>query len=112
MDVVPKRQRNISALFLIIIVSLIMIVSGSLNGAAAWANIIALPVAIIGVIATLCAPSGERVEPTREDGNLSAASPQRNTNQPAVNQIGFAQRDQINVAHDYIVHGGTDRGER
>ncbi len=52
MDVVPKRHRTISVLFLIIIVSLIMIVSGSLNGAAAWANILALPVAIVGVIAT------------------------------------------------------------
>ncbi|WP_161952542.1 hypothetical protein [Actinoplanes sp. TFC3] len=48
----PKRHRTISVLFLIIIVSLIMIVSGSLNGAAAWANILALPVAIVGVIAT------------------------------------------------------------
>ena len=89
-----------------------MIVSGSLNGAAAWANILALPVAIVGVIATFRAPSFERVGSTREDGNPAASLPQRNASQSAVNQSGIAQRYQINVAHDYIVHGGTDHGER
>ncbi|WP_213457407.1 hypothetical protein, partial [Rhizomonospora bruguierae] len=62
MDVMPKRLWTAPALVLIIIASLIMIFSGSLDGAAAWANIIALPVATIGTYLTLrgSAPVSDR----------------------------------------------------
>jgi hypothetical protein len=112
MDVVPKRRWTISLLFLIIIVSLIMIFSGSLDGAAAWANILALPVAIIGVILTLRTAGGDRVMPSRNEHSPPAVSSQHGSGRPSVNQIGFANRDQINVAHEYVVHGGTNHGDR
>jgi hypothetical protein len=74
MEVVPKRLWSASALFLISIVSPIMIFSGSLDGATAWANIIALPVAIVGVILTLCGPSDARLGLSAQDRNTPGRS--------------------------------------
>lgn len=96
MDVVPNRRWTTPALCLIIAVSLIMIFSGNLDGAAAWANIIALPVAIIGLTFTLRgAFSAERGQSRAGDGPNGGA--------PVVNQTGYALKgDQVNVAGDYI----------
>jgi hypothetical protein len=85
MAVVPKRIRIAAALLLIIVVSLVMILSGSLDGAAAWANIIALPVAIVGLVV--------------------AGRPQ-DRHSPAVHQTGVAGRDQFNVAGDFTPTAG------
>jgi hypothetical protein len=101
MDVVPKRSWTISALFLIIIASLIMIFSGSLDGAAAWANIIALPVAIVGVILTLrgAVPASGIQNQGEPDGRIAPDS-----GAPVVHQTGYtAKGDVIQVARDYVV---------
>src|SRR5690349_1643758 len=112
MDVVPKRRTTTAALFLIIIVSLIMIISGSLEGAAAWANIIALPVAIISLVLMLRpvsgstpATNGRGREPTSGPETPSGAA-------PAVQQIGFGGVRQANVAGNYYERGHDDREDR
>ncbi|WP_213454676.1 hypothetical protein [Rhizomonospora bruguierae] len=97
----PKRLWITSALLLIIAVALIMIFSGSLGGAAAWANIIALPVAIIGVILTLRGKADAQPGPSRQDHNAPGRSAPPTSGTHGVTQIGFAQGDQINVGRDY-----------
>ena len=101
MDVVPKRLWTTFALVAISIVSLIMIFSGSLDGAAAWANIIALPVAILGVFLTLRGSGDEQPDRSAKDRNSSSGAPPPEPVGHGVTQIGFAGRDQINVARDY-----------
>jgi hypothetical protein len=90
MDVVSKRDLATSALLLTIVVSTILIFSKTLEGAAAWANIIALPVAIVGVILTLRGPGSARTDHAAQDSGTHAAT-----------QIGIAGRDQINVGRDF-----------
>ncbi|MFG2061077.1 hypothetical protein ACGFIK_06615 [Micromonospora sp. NPDC048871] len=97
----PKRLWTISALFLIIIASLVMIFSGSLDGAAAWANIIALPVAITGVTLTLRGLSDVRAGSRAQDRNTLGRPMSPASGAHGNTQIGFAQRDQINVGRDY-----------
>ena len=111
MVVVPKRPWILYALIPIIVVSLIMALSGSLNGAAAWANIIALPVAIIGVTLAMRRPSRSRPETAARDWNEPAGQAGPGGTARVVNQFGFPQRDNINVAGDYIVPVGRRRGE-
>jgi hypothetical protein len=112
MDVVPKRHLTASALFLMIAVSLIMIFSGSLDGAAAWANIIALPIAIIGVILTLRGTAGSAPSPDARERDTSPHTVVPDGSRPAVSQFGFGGERQINVAGDYIERGSADRERR
>jgi hypothetical protein len=112
MDVVPKRLWTASALILLAVTSLIMAFSGSLDGAAAWANILALPVAIIGVYLTLRGPApvaGKRDE-DGADGRIASAG-----GSPAVTQTGYTTSgDVIQVAGDYVRdrRGSDGRGSR
>jgi hypothetical protein len=108
MDVVPKRLWTASVLLLIIIASLIMIFSGSLDGAAAWANIIALPVATIGMYLTL---RGSRPVSDSQDQHGVGGGGASAGGVPVVNQNGYASNgDVIQVARDYVVRGrpGSD----
>lgn len=108
MDVVPKRLWTASALLLIIIASLIMIFSGSLDGAAAWANIIALPVATIGTYLTL---RGSAPVSDSQDQNGVDSRGASDGGVPVVNQNAYTSNgDVIQVARDYIVRGwpGSD----
>jgi hypothetical protein len=100
-SVVPKRLWTTTALLLIVIVSLIMIFSGSLGGAAAWANIIALPVAIVGVILTLRGPNEAQPGLSAQDRNAPGRSVSPDSGTSGLTQIGFAQHYQINVGRDY-----------
>ncbi|MFI6132790.1 hypothetical protein [Micromonospora sp. NPDC051141] len=112
MDVVPKRHLTAGALCLLIIASLVMIFSGSLDGAAAWANIIALPVAIIGVILTIRSASNSAPWSGAQDrdGPSSPKKPARDS--PTVNQIGIGGERQVNVAGNYFEQGHGDREGR
>ncbi|MEU1749029.1 MULTISPECIES: hypothetical protein [Micromonospora] len=109
MDVVPKRHLTAGALCLLIIVSLVMIFSGSLDGAAAWANIIALPVAIIGVVLTTRSASNSAPSSGAQDRDVPS-SPTKPA--PTVNQIGFGGQRQVNVAGNYFERGHGDREGR
>ena len=100
MDVVPKRLWIASALILLVVALLIMAFSGGLDGAAAWANILALPVAIIGVYLTLRGPASVagRRDDDGADGRI--ASPDGS---PAVTQTGYTTNgDVIQVAGNYV----------
>ncbi|MFE9693710.1 hypothetical protein [Micromonospora sp. NPDC005806] len=112
MDVVPKRHLTACALFLMIVVSLIMIFSGSLNGAAAWANIIALPVAIIGVILTIRSAGGSVPSPGDRDRDIPSGPAKPGRDSPVVNQVGFSGGRQANVAGNYFERGRDDREGR
>lgn len=104
MDVVPKRLWTASVLALIVVASLIMILSGSLDGAAAWANILALPVAIIGVYLALKGSSPDAGQPATGTGKGGAAS---GSGSRVVTQTGNTTNgDVIQVAGDY------NRGQR
>jgi len=81
--------------------SVVMILGESLDGAAAWANILALPVAIAGVILTLRKLDGEQVESGAQDREAPGQSMSLESDVRRVAQIGFAGRDQINVGRDY-----------
>lgn len=109
MEVVPKRHLVISALLSIVIMSLVMIFSGSLGGAAAWANVLALPVAITGVIITL-----RRAVPgsgTHDQNDADGAA--RHSVGPIVHQSGYtAKGDVIQVARDYVVRSRPGSGGR
>ena len=112
MEVVPKRHLTTAGLVLIIIVSLIMIFSGSLDGAAAWANIIALPVAIIGVILTLRATGGPTPSAGARDRDMSSGPAVPGGGAPVVHQVGFGGERQANIAGNYIERGRDDREGR
>jgi hypothetical protein len=110
MDVVPNRIWTASALILIIVVSLIMALSGSLDGAAAWANIIALPVAIIGAYLALrdSGRTSDLQDQSQADGRAASGS-----GAAAVSQVGYtANGDVIQVAGDYNVRGRPDSDGR
>lgn len=112
MDVVSKRQLTVCALMLMIVFSLVMISSGSLDGAAAWANIIALPVAITGVILTIRSTSGSPSTPGAQDRGTSSGPAKSGRDSPVVNQVGFSGGRQANVAGDYFERGHDDREGR
>ncbi|MGN9812550.1 hypothetical protein ACTMSW_24745 [Micromonospora sp. BQ11] len=112
MDVVPKRQLTACALLLMIVVSLVMIFSGSLDGAAAWANIIALPVAIAGVILTIRSASGSVSSSSAQDRDSLSGPAKSGRASPVVNQVGFSGGRQANVAGDYFERGHDDREGR
>ncbi|MFE9187782.1 hypothetical protein ACFYMB_31125 [Micromonospora haikouensis] len=112
MDVVPKRQLTACALFLMIVVSLVMIFSGSLEGAAAWANIIALPVAIAGVTLTMRSASGSASSSGAQDRDSSSGPAEPDRVGPVINQVGFSGGRQANVAGDYFERGHEAREGR
>ena len=99
MDVVPKRHLAAAALVLIMLVSIVMVISGSLDGAAAWANIIALPVAIISLALML-----------RNEGSLPPVQGEQDRDRatdraPGVTQNGYTNTGHvIQVAHDFTVN--------
>ncbi|MBE1492391.1 hypothetical protein [Plantactinospora soyae] len=104
----PKRLWTASALVLIITSSVIMIFSGSLDGAAAWANIIALPVAAAGTYLTLRRSS--RVSESRDQDGVNGRGASAGGG-PAMNQNGYTSYgDVIQVGRDYIVQSqpGSD----
>src|SRR5689334_10565348 len=108
MDVVPKRLSTATVLIVIVFASLIMAFSGSLDGAAAWANIIALPVAIIGTYLTLRGSARFSDLQDQKQAERRAAS---GGDVPAVTQTGYtANGDVIQVARDYNVRGRPDSG--
>jgi hypothetical protein len=110
MDVVPKRPWIVLALVAIACVSLIMMFSGSLDGAAAWANIIALPVAIAGVYLTLRGSVPAAGSQGQESDGGGVAS---NSAASVVNQHGYTSSgDVIQVARDYVVRDWRDSGGR
>lgn len=110
MDVVPKRLWTASALFAIIVVSLIMIFSGSLDGAAAWANIIALPVAIVGVVLTIRGPSDRQSPADDQGGTASPKLVEPRGSSPTVSQVGIGKH-QYNIAGDFIARGEKRDGK-
>ncbi|MBO3737989.1 hypothetical protein [Actinoplanes flavus] len=111
MDVVPKRLYVASALILIIVASLVMALSGSLDGAAAWANIMALPVAIMGVILVLRGSGGAGQGAKIQDPHQPGDVVQSGGTGPVVNQIGFGQ-NQYNIAGNFIAREGDEHGGR
>jgi hypothetical protein len=107
MDVVPKRPWTAIALVVIACASLIMALSGSLDGAAAWANIIALPVAIAGVYLTLRGSAFGAGSQEHGDGVASRGAA------PVVNQHGYTSNgDVIQVARDFVVRDRPDSDGR
>jgi hypothetical protein len=103
-DTVPNRRWTVPTLFLIIIASVIMITSGSLSGAAAWANIFALPVAILGLIIALRGTGSSRHTQSDPDDTSSHAG-------RVVHQNGYTLKgDLFNVAGDNYVRGRRHPG--
>ncbi|MET8042449.1 hypothetical protein ABZU25_16505 [Micromonospora sp. NPDC005215] len=107
-----KRQMIACALLLMIVVSLVMIFSGSLDGAAAWANIIALPVAIVGMILTIRSGSGSASSSGAQHRDSLSGPAKSGRASPVVNQAGFSSGRQANVAGDYFERGHDDREGR
>ncbi|MGC4808219.1 hypothetical protein [Micromonospora sp. DT233] len=105
---VPKRRLTAFALCLLIIVSLVMIFSGSLDGAAAWANIIALPVAMIGVALTIGSASKSASSSGAQDRDTPSSPAKPDRDSPIVNQFGFGGERQANVAGNYFERGRGD----
>ncbi|MFG1652482.1 hypothetical protein ACGFIE_21390 [Micromonospora sp. NPDC049275] len=107
-----KRQMIACALLLMIVVSLVMIFSGSLDGAAAWANIIALPVAIVGMILTIRSASGSASSSGAQHRDSLSGPAKSGRASSVVNQVGFSGGRQANVAGDYFERGHDDREGR
>lgn len=108
----PRRPLITAMLLLIIIVSLVMVISGSLNGAAAWANIIALPVAIISMILTLGGVSHRTPVTKSRSRNPAGKLEIQDGEAASVNQIGFGGVRQANVAGNYFERDHDDRESR
>ena len=84
-----------SGIFMVVAVAIFLYGRG-LDHAAAWANILALPVGLIGLgLAALGLVPRARTDDTGPD---RAPSPPAPVSETSRKQIGFAGRDQFNVA--------------